>query len=197
MRGGRRHPKSESGHPHRHHAYHLATLPRRRRAATRIVPLVIAILLTFILTPIVIGRNRAELDACWAVVMTVLLAFGMIGAAGWVIGSQIHSLAAELPKHRNEIDAKIASLREGGGTVSKLFQMVREIGKDQAEPKIAKDGEAKAKENTVIVTRPEEASVRNRFFKRRSRFSNRLPTPSLSSSWLFSCFSNARICATG
>ncbi len=125
-----------------------------------IVPLVVAILLTFILTPIVILLQRYGLKRGYGVTLTVLLAFSVFGVAGYTIGAQIHALARELPNHRKEIEAKIAAVREEGGAFAELLQMVRDITKDTGLRSGA--GEAPAGEKEVIVTRPEEPSSAER-----------------------------------
>jgi predicted PurR-regulated permease PerM len=54
-----------------------------------IVPLALAVLLTFVLTPIVTSIERLHFGRIPAVVVTVILAFGLIGAAGWGVGVEI------------------------------------------------------------------------------------------------------------
>jgi predicted PurR-regulated permease PerM len=126
-------------------------------AKTVIVPLVLAVLLTFVLTPIVSAVQRLGLKRVYAVLLTVLLTFVVFGAVGWAVGVQVHHLARELPTHRKQIDAKIASLRGSGeGTFSDLLQMIREIGK--GEEKADLTPEEPAPKEKMVVAQPEEAS---------------------------------------
>jgi predicted PurR-regulated permease PerM len=81
-----------------------------------------------------------------------------------VVGSQIHNLATELPNHRKEIEAKIATLRNGGGAFDDLLQMFREIAKPEVEPKTT-PGDILGKEKEVIVTRPEEPSSAEKIYQ--------------------------------
>ena len=123
-----------------------------------IVPLVVAVLLTFILTPIVIALQRHGIKRLYSVLITVVLALSLFGVAGYIVGTQIHNLASELPNHRKEIEAKIGVLKEGGGAFANLLQMVREIG----EPKA---GAGNVPVAGVVVTRPEEANSAEKIYQ--------------------------------
>jgi predicted PurR-regulated permease PerM len=129
-----------------------------------ILPLAVAILLTFILTPIVVLLQRYGVKRVYAVSITVVLALSAFGASGYIIGTQIHSLAVGLPTHKNEIKAKIDTLREGGGGFARLIQMVREISNAEGNEK-SLPGPSDALKKEVIVTRPEESSSAARVFE--------------------------------
>src|SRR5690349_1708977 len=66
-------------------------------AKTVIVPLALAILLTFVLTPVVSASQRLGLPRVPAVLVVVLCSFTVVGLVGWIVGAQIHNLASELP----------------------------------------------------------------------------------------------------
>lgn len=126
-------------------------------AKTVIVPLALAVLLTFVLSPVVTVVQRRGLPRVLAVLLTVLLTFVLFGLVGWVVGVQLHDLARELPSHRKEIDAKMAGLRgDGEGTFPKLLRMIREIGKGEVQTDKAAEG-APPKER-VVVSQPQEPS---------------------------------------
>lgn len=118
-----------------------------------IMPLALAVLLTFVLTPVVSLFQHGGLRRVPAVLVTVLLTFSLFGLVGWIVGLQVQRLAQELPQHRKEMSAKIAGLRESGeGTLSDLFQMFRDIGKDDTAMK------APTPKEQVVVVKPEEPS---------------------------------------
>lgn len=128
-------------------------------AKTVIVPLALAVLLTFILTPVVTAAQRRGLPRIPAVLLTALITFVVFGGVGWIVGVQVHTLARDLPKHREEIDAKIAGLRgPGGGAFSNLLQMIREIGKGQTKTDTSPEEPAPKEKERVIVAQPDEAS---------------------------------------
>jgi predicted PurR-regulated permease PerM len=123
-----------------------------------IVPLAFAVLLTFILTPVVSALQRCGLGRVPAALGAVVLAFLLFGVLGWGVAIQIDQLARELPDNKEKIKTKIADLRgTAEGPFAKLFEMYREL---RAEPEkqsgMSKD--AAAKETQVVVVRPEESS---------------------------------------
>ena len=128
-----------------------------------IVPLVVAVLLTFILTPVVITLQRYGIRRAYSVVITVVFALSLFGITGYVVGTQVHSLASGLANHRKEIEAKVATLREGGGVFSDLIQMFREITKADVNGQAGK--ESPLAEKDVVITRPEEASSAEKIFQ--------------------------------
>ena len=97
-----------------------------------LVPLALAILLAFVLSPVVSWTQRRGLGRVAATLVTVLIAFASVGALGFVITSQIAELARELPQHQSEIAAKLDRLRGGDGPFSRVATMVEELAKPRA-----------------------------------------------------------------
>ena len=104
-----------------------------------LVPIAIAILLTFVLNPVVSALERFSLGRVIAVTITAVLAFSILLGAGWVVAWQIGALANELPQYRRNIREKIADLRDfkKGGTLEKVEETVEdvktELGKSTAQ----------------------------------------------------------------
>jgi predicted PurR-regulated permease PerM len=73
-------------------------------------PLVIAGLLAFILSPLIRRLRSWGLWRAPSVVLTVLIAIGVIAALGSTIGVQIAQLAEELPKYESNLRAKVRAL---------------------------------------------------------------------------------------
>jgi predicted PurR-regulated permease PerM len=93
-----------------------------------LLPLVLAILIGFILAPIVNTLQHWGLGRIWAVLGTVILALTLTGLVGWATAVEVQHLAADLPKHKQEIREKIESLRQmQGGVFGDLLEMVREL----------------------------------------------------------------------
>ena len=97
-----------------------------------IMPLAMAVLLSFILTPLVTGVQRRGVPRVPATLGVVLSAFLLAGLIGWGVVSQVTKLANDLPDHTNQIKDKIDSLRGGGGVISKLTKMASDVGKGPA-----------------------------------------------------------------
>lgn len=83
-----------------------------------LVPIMLAVLLSFLLAPLVAGLRRLRLGRVPAVVVAVLLALGVIGMVGTVIGGQVATLATEVPRYTSTIRAKIEAAQDT--TVARL-----------------------------------------------------------------------------
>ena len=77
-----------------------------------LVPITLAILLSFVLTPIVELLRKVWVPRAVAVVLSVLLALGVIFLVGTIIGAQVAGLANDLPRYVATIQSKLASLQE-------------------------------------------------------------------------------------
>jgi predicted PurR-regulated permease PerM len=96
-----------------------------------LVPIALAILLSFVLAPPVTWLER-WLGRVPAVLVVVTLVFVVLGLAGWGLARQMDHLANDLPAYRVNILAKIADVRGPGkgGTVEKLQETIEEIKTD-------------------------------------------------------------------
>jgi predicted PurR-regulated permease PerM len=96
-----------------------------------LVPVALAILLAFVLAPLVNGLQR-WLGRVPAVLAVVTLVFVVLGLAGWGLALQTGGLAADLPRYRVNIRAKIADVRGAGkgGAVEKLQETIDVIKTD-------------------------------------------------------------------
>ncbi|HEV3008707.1 MAG TPA: AI-2E family transporter [Burkholderiales bacterium] len=98
-----------------------------------LIPLVVAILLSFLLAPAVTLLERWHLGRVPATAVIVLLGFSIIGAVGWFAASQAVSLAARLPEYRENISAKIRALRAPSeGTLGQAAEAIRDLEEEAA-----------------------------------------------------------------
>ncbi|MFC6790962.1 AI-2E family transporter [Methylobacterium komagatae] len=87
------------------------------------IPLVLAVLLSFVLGPVVNLLRRAKLGRVPSVIVAVLLALGVLGGIGAVIGTQVAGLASNLPQYQATVQKKVAGLQQGWlGEANKLLQ---------------------------------------------------------------------------
>ncbi len=100
-----------------------------------LIPLALALLISFILTPSVQRLQKMRLARVPAVLLVVVVVFGAVGAVGWMMGSQIVDFAETLPRYEQNIRAKAAAIR--GGRSSKLKQAQRTVEHLQEELGIA------------------------------------------------------------
>jgi predicted PurR-regulated permease PerM len=106
------------------------------------IPIAMAILLSFVLAPLVGLLQRIRVPRAIAVVSVVILAFGLIFALGSLLASQLTQLAGDLPRYQSTISEKIQSFRDtsaGRGTLERASGMLKDLSKELDKPK---DGEA-------------------------------------------------------
>ncbi len=94
-----------------------------------LVPLSLAVLFTFILTPVVETVQRSGLPRVPSVLAVLFLSLVLAALIGWGVGAQLNNLAKDLPTHTEEVREKIAHLRQAGSEkFSRLFRMYQEVG---------------------------------------------------------------------
>jgi predicted PurR-regulated permease PerM len=95
---------------------------------TVLLPLALASLFAFILTPAVQWLERHHLRRTPSVLIVVVLLFAVLVGLGYFLTRQVDQLAGQLPQHTQTIKAKVDSLRQGSnGTVNRLLGMFKEI----------------------------------------------------------------------
>lgn len=105
-----------------------------------LIPIALAVLLTFLLVPIVRRLERRRVPRFAAVGLAV--GFTSLGVAGvcWLIQGQVLELAANLPQYKENIRAKLHTLRPSdNGVLDKAGDTLKELqeeitGKPDAEP---------------------------------------------------------------
>ncbi|MBB2963043.1 AI-2E family transporter [Methylobacterium sp. R2-1] len=103
-----------------------------------LIPIAIAVLLSFVLGPLVNFLRRLRLGRAVAVLVSVLFAAGLIAAVSTVIGVQVAELAQDVPRYQRTVERKIEGLRNGslGRTMDYIANINRAIhksGEDNAE----------------------------------------------------------------
>jgi predicted PurR-regulated permease PerM len=81
-----------------------------------LLPLALAILLSFVLTPPVLLLRRIKVPRILAVGIVVAIAFGFIFSLGWMMSRQVTDLAADLPRYQTTLSEKIKALRDSLST---------------------------------------------------------------------------------
>jgi predicted PurR-regulated permease PerM len=104
------------------------------------IPLALAILLTFLLSPVVGILQRRGFGRVPAVLVTVVLVLSVLGGIGWILTRQLVTLADELPRYSLNIHHRIADLRGAsqGGPVEMVQKTVADIvGEMQKTDKVS------------------------------------------------------------
>ncbi len=75
-----------------------------------LVPIVLAVLLAFVLAPLVSLLKKLRLGRTFSVVIAMLLALAAVGMTATVIGQQVAGLATDLPQTAERIQKKVTAL---------------------------------------------------------------------------------------
>jgi predicted PurR-regulated permease PerM len=133
-----------------------------------LIPLALAILLSFVLTPPLLLLRRIKVPRVLAVVIVVSSAFAIILALGWMMSREVTQLAGDLPSYRFALSEKIKSFRETTATspVLKragdvLTDLQRELATSEAEitPAPQVGAEAERPEDQPITVQIQEREL--------------------------------------
>lgn len=105
-----------------------------RYAQEVFVPLALAILLTFLLAPLVERLQRLHINRTVAVIASVALTMFILGVLLWIVFHQFTDLANQLPNYRRQLRANlegVTGLLKGGvaSTAEAIDQLTREFGR--------------------------------------------------------------------
>lgn len=116
-----------------------------------LIPVVLAILLTFTLSPVVTALQRLRLGRVPATLIVLALSGMLVFGLGFAVFGQLESLIADLPNHKDEIVRKITSLKDvtRGSTSDQLTDLAREVN----------DTWKKAEEKTKVSNEPQPVPV--------------------------------------
>lgn len=91
-----------------------------------LVPITLAFLLSFVLSPLVALLRRIHLGRILSVVVSVIVGLGIIVALGGAIGAQVADLAHDLPRYESTIETKVGALRtKATNAISPLIGTLR------------------------------------------------------------------------
>src|SRR3954471_17105353 len=93
-------------------------------------PLALAVLLSFALAPLATLFERIRLPRPAAVVLTILLALGVLGGVTYKVGQQLTMLANDLPKYEENIKKKVTWFKLPRESALDRFS---KVGKDVAQ----------------------------------------------------------------
>lgn len=98
-----------------------------------LVPLALAILLSFVLAPMVRGLQRLGLGRSLPVAVAIVVALGVILSISAVMALQLSELAQSLPRYQETIVGKIREIKgtfTGVGFVERLGEVFRRVGQE-------------------------------------------------------------------
>jgi predicted PurR-regulated permease PerM len=90
-----------------------------------LLPVTLAVLLSFVLSPLVTLLRRIRLPRAIAVVFSVALAIAIIVAVGSLLATQFVEIAGDLPRYQTTIEEKVGGLRNA--TVGRLAELTSRL----------------------------------------------------------------------
>jgi predicted PurR-regulated permease PerM len=105
-----------------------------------LVPMALAVLLSFALAPPVELLQRWHVPRSLAVIGIVLFAFAGVFSLGGLMISQVNKLASDLPRYQSTLQEKIQSLRgvaAGSGTLERASEVLQNLSREIDRPNSA------------------------------------------------------------
>ena len=103
-----------------------------------LLPLALAILLSFVLTPALLFLRRLKIPRVIGVAIVVAFAFALIFSLGWTMSKQATQLAEDLPRHQHVLAEKISAIRKsatGSPALEKATEAIKGLERELANPK--------------------------------------------------------------
>src|SRR4051812_12605188 len=95
-----------------------------------LIPLALAMLLSFLLAPLVRRLERWRVPRVPSVIIVVTVALGLIVAMGYIVWNQVIDLTKNLPRYEANIEMKVERLRPSGeGLIGKWRKAAEDINK--------------------------------------------------------------------
>jgi len=100
-----------------------------------LIPLAIAVLLAFLLTPAVRRLESFRLPRVPSVLLVAAVSLAAVGMIGWTVTSQLIQVITELPGYKNNIQHKIDTVRgRPGGAIARATESMEELSKELSSP---------------------------------------------------------------
>ncbi len=127
-----------------------------------LLPLAVAVLLSFLLSPLCEWLERRKIPRAVSVVLVVTFAFIVLGALAWAVFNGAQQLAANITRIGDNLERKIENVpfRGGGGTIGRVQEELEQVGERLKEAEKAEDaiaGDEEAVRETPPGTRPATA----------------------------------------
>jgi len=105
-----------------------------------LAPLTLAVLLSFLLSPVCDWLERHWLGRIPAVVVTAILGFAVLGTATWTAVVQMTELAPKIPEYQSNIQAKLHSVNAYAiAALSQVTRTAQDIGQNPPQSELVEE----------------------------------------------------------
>ncbi len=106
-----------------------------------LIPLTLAVLLSFLLSPVCDTLEHRGLGRIPAVLVTALLGFAVPGVVVWAASLQVNQLGPKIPEYSRNIELRLNAMNAYAVTaLSKVTRSAQEVGENLAQSDLANDG---------------------------------------------------------
>jgi predicted PurR-regulated permease PerM len=110
----------------------ITTIAALYFAKAILLPVALAILLCFLLSPLADGLERWHVPRILSVIACVAVAVAILGGVGYIVGDQVVQLGRELPAYKQNLIAKVRALRPSS-TIKKVNETLTELRSEFVE----------------------------------------------------------------
>lgn len=105
-----------------------------------LVPLTLAALLSFLLSPVCDWLERRKVGRIPSVLFTAFVGFSVLGILGWTAAVQMSGLAPKIPEYQRNIEAKLNSLNAYAvSALSKVTRTAQGMAQSQSPSELAQE----------------------------------------------------------
>jgi predicted PurR-regulated permease PerM len=95
-----------------------------------LIPLALAVLIAFLLTPVANALERLRLGRVASALIVAIVGLALLGGFGWVVERRLVEIVNRLPDYRQSVQAKFHRLTRLGGVVEKVRREFRQTVQD-------------------------------------------------------------------
>jgi predicted PurR-regulated permease PerM len=121
-----------------------------------LIPFALALLLSFLLTPVVARLEKLRLGRVPSVLLVLTLAFSLLGGILWLGSTQFAEIVSKIPEYQENVHRKIEAMRNPAGSVlTKAIDSVR-----QASDELSRTAEASETQKNLSPSRQGKRTTR-------------------------------------
>lgn len=125
-----------------------------------LIPLALAVLIAFLLAPVVNALERLRLGRVASALLVVLAGLALAVGFGWVVEQRLVEIVNKLPEYRQGIQTKLHRLTRSGGVLEKATEEFRQTVHPPATTRAAATTQAVAPGGAVITAATSNDSER-------------------------------------